>query len=87
MDLLFNKTVPLNVNRQNSRQLLIENSTGSLLELISRLLQLGNIQFVQLHVCMTLCHVFHLDLFSVTGSVFNDTQDCLVTRLVIQVCS
>ena len=36
---------------------------------------------------MTLCHVFRLDLFSVTGSVFNDTQDCLVTRLVIHVCS
>ena len=57
------------------------------MKLISRLEQLGNIQFVQLHVCMTLCHVFRLDLFSVTGTVFNDIQDRLVTRLVIQVCS
>ena len=55
--------------------------------LISSLVQLGNIQFVHLHVCMTLYNVFHLDLFSVSGAVFNDTQDCLVTRLVIQVCS
>ena len=60
---------------------------GSYLELISRLVQLGNIPFVRLHVCMTLCHVFHLDLCSVSGAVFNDTQDCLVTRLVIQICS
>ena len=60
---------------------------GSYLELISRLVQLGNIQFVRLHVCMTLCHVFHLDLLSIIGAVFNDTQDCLVTRLVIQICS
>ena len=51
------------------------------------MVQLGNIQFVHLHVCMTLYNVFHLDLFSVSGAVFNDTQDCLVTRLVIQVCS
>ena len=56
------------------------------MKLISRLVQVGKIQIV-LHVCMTLCHVFHLDLFSVTGAVFNDTQDCLVTRLVIHVCS
>ena len=57
------------------------------MKLISCRVQLGNIQTVQLHVCMTLCHVFHLDLFSVTGAVFSDTRDCLVTRLVIQVCS
>ena len=57
------------------------------MKLISCRVQLGNIQTVQLHVCMTFCHVFHLDLFSVTGAVFSDTRDCLVARLVIQVCS